>query len=180
MFLPETLKPSKVLFFSLFILFLAGCFSASEHPFSPGLPQEESLSLNYLAQPPGSGLESGTKCKSEVVAPDRVTRVGVKFVELNFPAGCVPVSTQIEVCTDGTVYAVDLTPHGTTFLLPVEVEFSLPILLFDTVDLAALTVMYISPEGMTEEIPFALQTKKDEITIIFSIDHFSRYALVID
>lgn len=180
MFLPETFKPFRVFLFSLCLLLAAGCFTGTYHPFSPGIPQEESLSLNYLSRPSEYQLSGGPKCDEEVIEPDDATKVKADFAELNFPEGCVTASTEVEACADDLVYAVDLQPHGLTFLLPVEVEFTLPVSVYAALDPGALSVMYISPEGLTEEIPFVLQANRNKVTIVFSIIHFSRYALVID
>jgi hypothetical protein len=64
--------------------------------------------------------------------------------------------------------------------MPVEVKFMVPLLAFGSTDITALDVVYVSPSGEVESIPFALTRKGPVVHIVFSIVHFSRYALVID
>jgi hypothetical protein len=134
--------------------------------------------MEYLDIPGEEQLVGGEKCKKVRLVPDRTTRVTVTFAKLEFPGGAVTEETWLEVCADKSIYAVNLSPSDTKFLVPVTVEFKLNVKDISNEELERIRVVWISSDGKTEVIPHALVIKKNKVTVSFSIDHLSVFALI--
>lgn len=125
-------------------------------------------------------LSGEEHCLEKNVRPDKRTKFNVLFASLEFPEGCVSTNVVIAVCVDGATYAVDLSPDGTEFLKPVRVSFRIDPDDYMTRNMDRLAVALVLPGGGLDIIPHETTVEKNWITVTFSVEHFSRYALVLD
>ncbi|MFQ6104697.1 MAG: hypothetical protein ACE5OP_10445 [Candidatus Glassbacteria bacterium] len=172
----------KLCLVSLFLFLFSGCGATGDDPASPFEPTDPVISSNFdfIDLPVGEQLAAGPHCKEVTLEPDKSTRVNINFAKMEFPEGAVEEATDIVACTDKSIYAIDLEPSETSFLLPVTVQFRLKKKDLTDEQLERISVVLITSDGQTELIPHTMEVKKKEILVFFSIGHFSRYALVMD
>lgn len=178
MFHPEAWRQTGIILAALSILLLTTCGTGSKNPLSCNGTSYQVASLEFLNLPDEEQLAGGNKCKEAMLVPDKSRKVKVHFAKLDFPAGTVIEKALVEVCADKSIYAVLLDPSGFDFLIPVTVEFKLNAKELGNDQLERIRVVWISPDGLTEVIPHTLEVKKKRVTVRFSIDHSSVYALI--
>ena len=177
----ETWKSLKYSLVCFSVLLLIGCGATGENPISPLDPPSLDISLNFIDLPAEEVISGHPKTREVTLVPDKSTRLSIGFAKLEFPKGAVSVPTYIWASADKSIYAVDMGPSKTTFMLPVNVEFKLKKKDFkNDEDLMRISVYLIESDGRIEVIPHTLKVKKGNVRVFFSIDHFSRYALAVD
>jgi len=176
-------KPLKLVtaaFISLSALLLLGCSVTGNNPAAPAQLSEPLISPDFIEIPYDEQLSGETLCKDVTLLPDKTSRVNLRFAKLVFHEGSVAEETTISLCTEKSFYALDLMPDGTSFLFPADVEFKLKAGQFNEDQLQRIIVVIIINGIPVEKIPYTIQVKSNWITLRFSIEHFSRYALALE
>jgi len=167
-------------FISLSVLLLLGCSAAGNDPLAPAPLSELSISPDFIEIPYEEQLSGETLCKDVTLLPDKTSRVNVRFANLVFHEGSVAEKTTISLCTEKSFYALNLEPDGSSFLVPVEVEFKMKADQFNEDQLPRIIVVIIIDGIPIGKIPHTVQVKGNWTTFRFSIEHFSRYALALE
>jgi len=170
---------SRTIAVFLVILPLAGCVNGSD-PLAPAGTSGLTFADRVVELPLEEQLSGAYRCVEALVVPEKSSSVRVKYATFWFHEGAVSGPLRVEVCAERSVYSIELYPGGSTLLEPVDVRFGLRKDLFTEGEIERLKVLLVTDNGLFQEIPSELVVKGSRVDVHFQVDHFSRYALVLD